>query len=165
MPHDRQLQKVILAELRDSNSVLGARVVVTAVAGSVVLGGQVESFAEKYAAALLVASIAGVDKVTDDLEVRLYLEPDSRFLLAARRVMTDAPAMEPSTTGPTGNTLTATLVDGLLTVTGEIDWRRRANLPKEGDAGSNGYEAASNISDDILRMLPRCFFSTSRTHR
>ncbi len=166
MPHDRQLQKAIIAELRDSGSALDARVVVTAVAGSVVLAGQVGSFADKYAAVSLAAAVAGVDEVTDDVEVRLDLEPNSRLLLAARRAMSDEYANhEASSTDIAGNAMTASLVSGLLTVTGEIDWRQRARLVKGDGAGSTGYEAASNISDDILQMLPRCFFSTSRTDR
>ena len=166
MPHDRQLQKTIIAELRDSGSALGARVVVTAVAGSVVLAGQADSFADKYAAASLVAAVAGVNEVTDDVEVRLDLEPGSRLLLAARRAMSDAHASHhASSTDKIGGPMTVTLVNGLLTVTGEIDWRQRARLANGDTAGPTGYEAASNISDDILQMLPRCFFSTSQAHR
>ena len=53
----------------------------------------------------------------------------------------------------------------LLTVTGQIDWRQRArsdNLAVPGDAA---YDTASNISDDILKMLPSCSFSVSRACR
>jgi len=166
MPRDRQLQKTIIAELRDSSSALGARVVVTAVAGSVVLTGQVDSFAEKYAAASLVAAVAGVSQVTDDVEVRLDLDHNSRLLLAARRAMSDAYANhEASSIDRSGSAMMATLVNGLLTVTGEIDWRQRSRSANGNGAGSTGYEAASNISDDILQMLPRCFFSASRANR
>jgi len=130
------------------------------------LAGKVDSFADKYAAASRVAAVAGVEEVTDEVEVQLNIEPNSRLLVAARRAMSNAYASResPSTDTP-GSGMTATLVNGLLTVTGEIDWRQRTRLADRNGVGSTAYETASNISDDILKMLPRCFFSTSRAQR
>jgi len=166
MPHDRYLQETILAELRHSCSALSKCIVVTAVAGDVVLAGHVDSFTEKHTAASLVASVAGVRNVTDQMEVRPKLDRDCRMLIDSRRARSDARVdNDASPCGISAGTMTFTTDNGLLTVTGEIDWRQRIHPTRTGTSAPTGGYAASNISDDILQMLPSCFFPTAPASR
>ncbi|WP_254058424.1 hypothetical protein [Dyella sp. S184] len=61
--------------------------------------------------------------------------------------------------------MTFTTDNGLLTVTGEIDWRRRTHPTPTGTSAPTGGYAASNINDDILQMLPSCFFPAAPASR
>jgi len=163
MTHDHQLQRAILAELRHMGSQLGANIVVSVIADEVTLSGEVDSFTDKLAVAAAVAEIDGVVQVVDRTNVRLDLQRNERLLLAARRVIASADARERSAavTEPAG--ISVSMHDGLLMVSGEIDWRQRAGAPQNGRACLSA--APANIADDIVEMLPRCFFSTARAVR
>ena len=158
MTHDHQLQRAILAELRHAGSHLGANIVVSAIADEVTLSGEVDSFTDKLAVAAAVAETDGVVRVIDRTNVRLDMRGNQRLLLAARRTTASTDAREPSAAG-----LSVSMDDVLLMVSGEIDWRRRTVGLSGGRDGARA--APGNIADDILQMLPRCFFSTARTAR
>lgn len=166
MTHDHQLQQAILAELHHSGGQLAARIVVTVVADEVVLSGELDSFADKLAVAAMVGEVDGVRQVTDQTDARLDMERNQRLLLAARRAIGGATPIDESSSDPDGrNGMTVSMDDGLLMVTGELDWRQRGSAPRDGRESGISRAAAANIADDILQMLPRCFFSTSRAVR
>ncbi len=163
MTHDHQLQRAILAELRQVGSHTVANIVVTAISDDVILSGEVASFADKVAVAVAVADIGGVGQVTDRTSVRVDMQRNQRLLLAARRVMASADASEASSAVTEHAGMSVSMDDGLLLISGEIDWRQRAGALRSGHLPAS--EAPANIADDIVQMLPLCFFSTSRAAR
>lgn len=105
-------------------------------------------------------------EATDDLDVRAARGGYSRLLPAARSALSDARSNQnESSTGNTCSVMVATQANAMLTVTGEIDWRQRARSIDGDHVASSGYQATSNISEDILQMLPCCFLSISRASR
>ena len=163
MTHDHPLQQAILAELRHAGSQLGANIVVTAVADDVMLSGEFDSFADKLAVAAALAGIDSAGQVIDCTHVRVDMQRNERLLRAARRDIASAETREASAAVTERAGMLVSMDDGLLMVSGEIDWRRRT---VESGGGRDGARAApGNIADDILQMLPRCFFSTARTAR
>lgn len=163
MTHDHPLQQAILAELRHAGSQLGANIVVAAVADDVVLSGEFDSFADKLAVAAAVAGIDSAGLVIDCTHVRVDMQRNERLLQAVRRVIASADAREASTVVTERVGMSVSMDDGLLMVSGEIDWRKRAGASRSGRRQASA--ASVNIADDIVQMLPRCFFSTSRTAR
>ena len=171
MPDVLDLHETLLAELRHSGSELAACIVVTAVADHVVLAGQADSFLDRHTAASLLSTVAGVRDVTDQVEIRLDLDRNSLLLLAARQAMAEVRASHQTRADETradekaGSAVTPVMGAVLLTVTGQIDWRQSAPCANPEGSRREGYDAASNIGDDILKMLPHCSFTTSHTYR
>ena len=163
MPETIDLQEVMLTELREFGPALAACIVVTPVADDGMPAGSAGSFPDKRAAAPPAATGAGAKEKMDQIEVPVALDLHSVLLLAASRARAEAPAInEACRDGTAGSAKVTATEHVLLTVTGQIDWRQREqsdNLDVPGDAA---YDTASNIGDDILKMLPNCSFSVSR---
>ncbi len=165
MTHQHELQKAIIAELRQSDSELAARMVVSVVADEVVLSGELESFADKLAAASAVGQMDGVRQVSDHTTVHLDMQRNQRLLQAARRLLGGETAVDDATAGSPHAGTAVSMDEGLLMVTGELDWRRWSSAARDLRASASSRVPAANIADDILNMLPGCFFSTSRVVR
>lgn len=156
----------MLAELRAFGPALAACIVVTPVVDDGTHAGYAESFQDRRAASSPAPTGAGSREETGQIEVHVALDLHSRWLLAARRALAEAPAINQACSDGRASSARVTAMERvLLTVTGQIDWRQRArsdNLAVPGDAA---YDTASNISHDILKMLPSCSFSASRAGR
>jgi hypothetical protein len=90
---------------------------------------------------------------------------NQRLLLAARRVTGGASAVGALTSGTDCAEIGVSMEGGLLMITGEFDWRQRLGTVKDAPAPMSPKAVGSNIADDILQLLPRCFFSIPRTAR
>lgn len=117
MSHDSQLQNAVLAELNWEPSVIAGHIGVTAKDGVVTLTGHVDSYAHKHAAELAVKHVKGVLAVADEITVQLPVSTgrsDEDIASAAiERLAWDSAIVE--------NSVTVTVSDGWLTLTGQVD--------------------------------------------
>lgn len=118
MKTDRQLQKDVMDELQWDAAVQAAHIGVEADQGVITLSGQVDSFAEKYAAAEAAKRVAGVKGVAMDIEVRL---PGSSLRTDADIARAAVSALDWNVTVPHG-AVQVKVDDGYVTLTGEVDW-------------------------------------------
>lgn len=118
MKTDRQLQKDVIEELQWDAAVQSAHIGVEASEGVVTLSGQVDSFAEKFAAADAAKRVAGVKAVAMDLEVRL---PGSSTRTDADIAKAVVSALDWNVSIPSG-AVQVKVDDGFVTLTGEVDW-------------------------------------------
>ena len=118
MKTDRQLQQDVMEELRWDAAVQSAHIGVEARDGVVTLSGEIDSYAEKFAAADAAKRVAGVKGVAMDLEVKLpgsYKRTDADIAKAA------VTALEWNVSVPIG-AVQVKVDDGFVTLTGEVDW-------------------------------------------
>lgn len=118
MKTDRQLQQDVIEELRWDAAVQSAHIGVEASDGVVTLSGQVDSYAEKFAAADAAKRVAGVKGVAMDLEVRL---PGSNKRTDADIAKAAVTALEWNVSVPMG-AVQVKVDDGFVTLSGEVDW-------------------------------------------
>lgn len=118
MKTDRQLQKDVIEELQWDAAIQAAHIGVEASEGVVTLSGQVDSFAEKFAAADAAKRVAGVKGVAMDLEVRL---PGSSRRTDADIAKAVVSALDWNVSVPSG-AIQVKVDDGFVTLTGEVDW-------------------------------------------
>lgn len=165
MTRDHQLQHAVTAELCGAGRQLVGQIVVSVDAGDVRLSGEVNSFQGKLAAAALVTAMSGVRRVIDEMSVHPDMAGQQRLLLAARRVTGGAMAAGASMTDPDGAGIGISRDCGLLMITGELDWHQRLGTAHGASEHRPSKASGANIADDILGMLPRCFFSIPRAAR
>lgn len=118
MKTDRQLQKDVIEELQWDVAVDAAHIGVEASEGVVTLSGQVDSFAEKFAAADAAKRVAGVKGLAMDLEVKL---PGSSRRTDADIAKAAVSALDWNVSIPSG-AIQVKVDDGFVTLTGEVDW-------------------------------------------
>jgi osmotically-inducible protein OsmY len=114
---DLQLQQNIMAELRWEPSVKAAEIGVAVKGGIVTLTGNVETYAQKFAAERAVERVAGVYAVADELTVTipgLYRRTDTDVAQAV------ANALAWNVEVPEG--VTAIVRQGWVTLEGEVHW-------------------------------------------
>jgi hypothetical protein len=166
MSEASDLQAAILTELSHPGSALAARVVVTPVKAH---GSHVDHparFSGWRGVAIPMATGAGVRPETDQVEVRPELDYHSRLLMAARQAVAEARAINQprfgTRVGPANVTAEEHVV---LTITGQIDWRQRAQSANDTVPAAAERDTPSNMSDDILNMLSDGSFSATRVSR
>lgn len=159
------LYDAMLAELGQFGGVLAACIVVTPIADHGSLASHADPFVDACAHTSPAASGAGASEAIDEIGVALH--PDLRSgVLAARPSLSGARAFhEGSFGGNVGSAGAPTMEHVTLTITGQFDWRQRGQSNNADVHSDVQYGIASNISDDILKMLSGCHFSTSRTCR
>ncbi|MEO9215097.1 MAG: hypothetical protein ABI227_05545 [Rhodanobacter sp.] len=161
-----ELQEAMLAELRHPGSALAACIVVTPVGDRGSLAGHAAIFSRNRTVAHAAATRAGTMGETDQIEVVRQFDSHSGLLSAAREAIAEASAINQPCSGKNAGSARVTAMEHvLLTITGQIDWRQRAPSANEDVPGEAQYDTPSNLSDDILKMLPGCSFSVSRSCR
>jgi osmotically-inducible protein OsmY len=118
MKTDRQLQNDVIEELQWDAAVDATRIGVECSEGVITLSGQVESFAEKFAAEDAARRVAGVRGVAMDLEVRL---PGSSKRTDADVAKAALSALDWNASVPAG-AIQVKVEDGFVSLTGEVDW-------------------------------------------
>ena len=160
------LQEAMLAKLREFGPALAACIVVTPVADHGAHAGCAESFPARRAAVSPAATGAGAREETDRIEIRPDFDLHSGLQLAARQAVGEVRAINEACRDGNASSAKVTAMEPvLLTVTGQIDWRQRAQSVNLDVPGEVAYGTASNISVDILKMLPSCSLSVSRPCR
>ncbi|MGV3569371.1 MAG: BON domain-containing protein [Ramlibacter sp.] len=118
MKTDQQLKSDVAAELAWDPIVNETRIGVAVKNGVVTLSGQVDSYLQKHAAERAVRRLAGVRGLALDLEVHLA---DGAARSDAELAQTVVHALTAHALVPEGN-VQATVEDGWVTLTGEVDW-------------------------------------------
>jgi osmotically-inducible protein OsmY len=166
MSQDTHLQLSVLAELEWEPSVVAAHIGVAANAGVITLTGQVESFAQKYAAEAAARRVKGVLAVAEELEVQVPFERkrDDSDIAAA---IVDRLAWDVSVPR---EAVKVGVDAGWVTLTGEVDWNYQRKAAEQDVRRLHGVVGVSNqvslkprvstanISNDISCALHRSFF-------
>jgi osmotically-inducible protein OsmY len=121
--NDHQLRQDVMDELDFEPSVNAEHIGVGAHAGVVTLTGFVASYREKLAAERAVRRVKGVKAIAEAIEVRL---PSDRKLSDAE-IAERAIDVLKWCVGLPANRITVTVEKGIVTLTGEVDWRYQAN--------------------------------------
>ena len=114
MLNDKQLQQAVREELRFDPSFAEADITVEAVAGEVSLTGSVPSYSQKRFALLAAQRVGGVQKVADDIVVRI---PGAVTLTDAELTTRACRSLSWDASIPEG--VSATVEHGVVTLNGE----------------------------------------------
>jgi osmotically-inducible protein OsmY len=170
MPHDRQLQEAVLAELRWEPSVNAAHIGVAADHGVVTLTGHVDSFLQKHAAETAARRVKGTLAIAEDITVRLPIDTergdDAIAAAAVDRLAWDAAVPR--------DAVSIRVEQGWVTLTGQLDWHYQQEAAEHAVRALHGVVGLSNqttikprarraddtgfIRDDIMHALHRSWF-------
>lgn len=166
MSDDMKLKTAVVAEIGWEPSVDGANIGVTVHAGIVTLMGHVETFSEKIAAEKAARRVKGVKAVAEELEVRLPFGSKHGDEDIASAAVT---RLGWDTIIPT-DSVKATVAQGWITLTGEVDWGYQKDAAINDVRGLWGVVGVTNqivvrpkpntsaIRDDIMVALDRSWF-------
>ncbi len=118
MKTDFELQQDVSAELGWEPAVHAARIGVEVHDGVVTLAGQVDSYAEKWAAERAAQRVAGVKALATELKVQMAgprRHSDTDIAQAAENVLSWSSALPPGA-------VRVMVEGGWVTLTGEVDW-------------------------------------------
>lgn len=116
---DSELQRDVLEELKWEPSVNAAQIGVAVKNGILTLSGYVESYGEKYAAELAAKRVAGVQAVTNALEVNL---PSGSKRTDEDIAAACVNALKGSVEVPAGQVM-VTVSNGWVALEGEVEWQ------------------------------------------
>jgi osmotically-inducible protein OsmY len=160
---DNQLRSDVELELRWSPEVDARHILVTADHGAVTLSGYVPSYYEKTRAVSTAEHVYGVKAVADEIEVRLHARHAKEDSEIAKSV---AHVLEWNTV-LAGQQIKATVSNGHVTLTGEVDWdyvRQEASRATEYILGIKSVvnrivvkpsETSSEVEERIRTALTR----------
>ena len=119
MKTDSQLQKDVMAELAWEPSVHAAQIGVEVKDGVVTLDGNVATYTEKWNAELAAQRVAGVKALDIELKVKLIessVRTDGDIAASARNVLQWTSSVQ-------SDAVKITVEKGLITLTGQVDWK------------------------------------------
>ena len=119
MKTDSQLQKDVMAELAWEPSVHAAQIGVEVKDGVVTLDGNVATYTEKWNAELAAQRVAGVKALAIELKVKLIessVRTDGDIAASARNVLQWTSSVQ-------SDAVKITVEKGLITLTGQVDWK------------------------------------------
>jgi osmotically-inducible protein OsmY len=156
MKSDSQIKQDVLAELKWNAEVDDKKIGVTVTNGAVALTGHVPTYRQKNAAKQAVKRVNGVLSLVDNVDVQLESTHRMTDEGLAERI---ANVLKWNVSVP-GNPIKAEVKNGLVTVTGEVEWQyQRANILKNIEHVSG----VVNIFDQIT-LKPRAS-ATDVQHR
>jgi osmotically-inducible protein OsmY len=146
MKTDSQLQLDVMEELKWEPSVDHEKIGVSVSDGVVSLSGTIPSYAEKLLAEQTVRRVKGVRALAEDLQVRYDWQPKTSDAQIAKRI---ADIFEWNPLVPQ-NRINVTVEDGVVKLSGKVDWHYQKNL---------AFEDASKISgvvriDNAIEVSP-----------
>jgi osmotically-inducible protein OsmY len=118
MKTDDQMQRDVLAELKDDPDLDASDIGVVVMGGFVTLAGRVDSYGEKCEAEVAAQRVAGVQALAIDVDVRL---PGSAMRSDADITQCADNVLRWSTNLPK-ETVKARVKDGWITLSGDLDW-------------------------------------------
>ena len=119
MKTDSQLQKDVMAELAWEPSIHAAQIGVEVKDGVVTLDGNVATYTEKWNAELAAQRVAGVKALAIELKVKLIessVRTDGDIAASARNVLQWTSSVQ-------SDAVKITVEKGLITLTGQVDWK------------------------------------------
>jgi osmotically-inducible protein OsmY len=139
MKTDEELRKDIEDEIQCEPNVLTTDIGVIVKDGIVTLTGAVDSLPEKMEAEKAAQRVAGVKWVTNKIEVKLSIGirlPDQDIASAASNALKWNVALPEN--------LQVDVKDGLITLTGQVEWRSQKHAAEETVRGLNGVKGVIN---------------------
>ena len=161
MKTDSQLQLDVMEELKWEPGVDHERIGVSAANGIVALSGTVSSYAEKMLAEKTVRRVKGVRALAEVLQVRFAWQPKRNDAEIAKRV---ADIFEWDPVVP-NDRISVTVEDGVVKLTGKVDWNYRRDLATEDTSKITGVVRIDNRIDvappvttaDIRQRIEQAF--------
>ena len=150
MKSDSELQRDLLDELRWEPGVNAANVGVTVKNGIVTLEGEVDSFAEKWAAEGAVKRVPGVKALAVELEVKL---PGSSERTDADIARAAENALVWNASVPDGR-VKVTVEKAFLTLEGEVDWQFQKSAADEAVRHLTGVKGVTNLITVKPKVAP-----------
>ena len=143
MKTDSQLQQDVMAELAWEPSIHATEIGVEVKDGVVTLAGDVSSYAQKWNAELATQRVSGVKALAINLTVKLVesgVRTDGDIATSARKVL------DWTSAGESGS-VKIMVEKGLITLTGEVDWK----FQKEAAADAVRFlTGVVGVSDQIV---------------
>jgi len=143
MKTDSQLQQDVMAELAWEPSIHATEIGVEVKDGVVTLAGDVSSYAQKWNAELATQRVSGVKALAINLTVKLVesgVRTDGDIATSARKVLDWTSAVE-------SGSVKIMVEKGLITLTGEVDWK----FQKEAAADAVRFlTGVVGVSDQIV---------------
>ncbi|CAM5703015.1 BON domain-containing protein [Mycolicibacterium aubagnense] len=139
---DTALVEDILEELKADPAIESSRIAVTAADGVVTLTGTVPTCWQKHQAAQAIWRVLGVRALADDLRVEVlgtHVRDDTDIAAAAATVLrshSDLP-----------DTIDATVRDGIVTLTGKVDWHFQRTAAVNAIKNIRGVKSVRNNMD------------------
>jgi osmotically-inducible protein OsmY len=127
MKTDAELQHDVMDELQWEPSIEAEEIVVSVRDGVVTLSGYVDSYVKRWASEKVAARVFGVRAVAEELEVRL---PGSLKRSDEDIALTAANVLEWNVLVP-HDRVKVKVQDGLVTLSGEVDWWYQKNAAEE----------------------------------
>lgn len=140
MKTDSQIQLNVMEELKWEPGLDHEKIGVSVTDGVVGLSGSVSSFAEKILAEKAVRRVKGVRAVAEELQVRYDWQPKTSDADIARRV---ADILEWDPLAPR-NRIQVTVEDGVVKLSGKVDWNYQRDLATEDAAKISGVVRIDN---------------------
>jgi len=150
MKSDSELQRDLLDELRWEPGVNAANVGVTVKNSIVTLEGEVDSFAEKWAAEGAVKRVPGVKALAVELEVKL---PGSSERTDADIARAAENALVWNASVPDGR-IKVTVEKAFLTLEGEVDWQFQKSAADEAVRHLTGVKGVTNLITVKPKVAP-----------
>jgi osmotically-inducible protein OsmY len=150
MKSDLQLHKDVAEELRWDPRVTEAEIGVAAKGGVVTLTGNVDTFAQKYAAEKAVERVTGVRAFAEELKVRpagLFVRDDTEVAHSAINALSwniEVPAEK----------ITAKVENGWITLKGEVNWNYQKVAAERAVRYLRGVKGISNLIDVKPKASP-----------
>ena len=141
MKSDSQLQLDVMEELKWEPGVDHEHIGVSVTDGVVSLSGTIGSYAEKLLAEKTVRRVKGVRGVAEDLQVRYDWQPKTSDAQIAKRV---ADILEWDPLVPR-NRINVTVEDGVVKLTGKVEWNYQRDLVIEDTAKISGVVRIDNM--------------------
>jgi osmotically-inducible protein OsmY len=150
MKSDSELQRDLLDELRWEPGVDAANIGVTVKSGIVTLEGEVDSFAEKWAAERAVKRVPGVKALAVELGVKL---PGSSERTDADIARAAENALVWNASVPDGR-IKVTVEKAFLTLEGAVDWQFQKSAADEAVRHLTGVKGVTNLITVKPKVAP-----------
>ncbi len=141
MTSDHQLRQDVLDELDFVPTVNAAHIGVGANAGVVTLTGFVSSYGEKLAAERAARRVKGVKAIAEEIEIRL----PSDKKVADDEIAGRAVDILKWRVGFPANRISVKVEKGILTLTGDVDWRFQKNEAEAAVHNLSGVAGVANL--------------------
>jgi osmotically-inducible protein OsmY len=141
MTSDHQLRQDVLDELDFEPTVNAAHIGVGANAGVVTLTGFVSSYGEKLAAERAARRVKGVKAIAEEIEIRL----PSDKKVADDEIAGRAVDILKWRVGFPANRISVKVEKGIVTLTGDVDWRFQKNEAEAAVHNLSGVAGVANL--------------------
>ena len=151
MKTDRQLQESVLEELDWEPSLDASHIGVEVREGVVTLQGEVDTYAQKWAAERAAKNVPGVRSLAVDLEVKLpgsFKRTDTDVAMAARNAL-DWNASIPK------DAVKVVVDNGWITLSGNVEWAFIRTVAESAVRGLLGVKGVTNRITIAPRIEPR----------